>query len=63
MVELTSEYNRGDYNYYAIVDLNGVESYYEISREEYSQLEPGSTVSIERATGLLGIVTTGVKCE
>ena len=63
VVELTSEYNRGDYNYYAIVDLNGVESYYEISREEYSQLVPGSTVSIERATGLLGIVTTGVKCE
>lgn len=62
VVELTSDYNRGDYTYYVIVDINDVQSYYEVSREEYTNLEPGSTVNIVNTTGLLGITYTDVDC-
>lgn len=63
LVELTSQYNRGDWEYYAVVDADGVQNWYRISREEYTLLNEGGAAKVVRTSGSLGIVSTDIRCE
>ena len=62
VVEVGSEYSRGDYAYYAVVEADGVQSYYQVSRDEYAALSEGAVVQVVHRTGLLGIEHTDVEC-
>ena len=62
VVEVGSEYSRGDYAYYAVVEADGVQSYYQVSRDEYAALSEGAVVQVVHCTGLLGIEHTDVEC-
>ena len=62
VVEVGSEYSRGDYAYYVVVETDGVQSYYQVSRDEYTALSEGAVVQVVHRTGLLGIEHTDVEC-
>lgn len=63
VVELSSQYDRGDWQYYVVVEADEVQSVHQISREEYSRLTEASVVEIVRTTGALGVSYTDVVCE
>ena len=63
VVELTGRYDRGDYAYYAVVESNGVQSCYQVSREEYDALTEGGAAQVVHTTGALGIRYVDVLCE
>ena len=63
VVELVSQYDRGDYVYYAVVESDGVQSCYRISREEYDALTEGGAAQVVHTTGALGIRYVDVFCE
>lgn len=62
VVELSSQYDRGDWRYYVVIDVDEVQSAHQISREEYGLLTEESTVEVVRTTGALGISYTDVIC-
>lgn len=63
VVEMASQYNRGDYVYYVVVENDGVQSGYRVSREEYGALTEGGTAKLVHTTGTLGIEYVDVICE
>lgn len=63
VVELTNHYNRGDWEYYAVVETQGVQTVYQISREEYALLNDGGTARIVQTVGSLGIASTDIQCQ
>ena len=63
VVELVSQYDRGDYAYYAVVESGGVQSCHRVSREEYDALTEGAAAQVVYTTGALGIRYVDVLCE
>lgn len=53
--EVSSEYGRGNWTYFAVIEHSGVENMYEVSREDYLKLQEGAAVSVVRTCGRLGI--------
>ena len=62
VVELASGYDRGDWAYYVMVEADGIQEAYEITREEYTALSEGAPVEVVHKRGLLGIDYTDVIC-
>lgn len=63
VVELVSEYDKGNLVYYVVLEANGVQSYHQISKSEYDLLGKSGAAQIQRVVGALGIEYVDVKCE
>jgi len=61
VVELVDQYDRGDWVYFVVAEEDGVQSGYQVSREEYMAIKDGQGVQIIRTTGALGIDYTDVR--
>ncbi len=58
VLDVSSEYSDGDWDYYAVVELEDMQVEYTISRDEYASLSEGSTVQIVHTVGALGMEYT-----
>lgn len=63
VVEMTSQYDRGDYAYFVVVERDGAQSSYRVSKEEYGALSEGAMAKLIHTTGALGIEYVDIKCE
>lgn len=63
VLELTSEYDRGDYTYYALIETEAGQSLHQVSHEEYELMEQESAATVITTTGFLGIEYTDVRSD
>ena len=61
VVELVNQYDRGDWNYYLIIEDEGAQMAHQISREEYVAMEGVEFVRVIRTTGALGVDYTDIR--
>lgn len=62
VLELSSQYDRGDWKYFVVVETEEIQSAHQISREEFGLLTEESVVEVVQTTGALGISYTDLIC-
>lgn len=61
VISADSEYARGNWTYSAVIEVEGIECQYSITREQFDGLEPGDQMIVRNRLGALGIAYTTVE--